>query len=751
MSRKVLVASSLALCLAAAFAAIFRTAAPASSVFPERADADSLAASTSEPLLARPSADAGEAERAPTTSADDAELAAVPGPGDTDLSLPHAFAVEFKVVGACGEPLSGAQIFLAPPLAILNRAGETNQDGLLRVEWRGRVPRMTMTCGALQGDDWSGLRTVDVLAGATQRRTLQLGPPAATVSIAHNSPELEQVAQILLARVQGESHAFRIVSHTALVHPGRPECESPPELGAQLHPGVVFVGADPPQPPPPPPPQSLPTVQEAEALARYASSLHFLNATQMRAPLLVEFELDANFNHAVLWQRELSVALIRGRIAPAEPLPPRAKLSGVARDGNGNPVRGAMVQFFCTARTWTTTGEDGAFEFGELEPGSTAEVVVGGGLHGRASARFTFQAGDDLRWEPVLDRGLEVRARLVDDAGHALGGWTVQVENSSDEPAWSCAAITDDQGRFAIPNCPAGPLRLAAFDASIENLAFPSAWLPVSAGARESVIEIVDARTGSIRVWPRDTNGAQLEGAIVRVWQVATGRGAWMTNADDGSLRIAGLARGLYRIEVGTATNGWRDLGSVWVDDERELEVDSPRFECSGTLELAAAPLSSLANDVRFAIYARGDETDHLVHVFDEAPPERFTLPAGRYVLVAGGDELAPRGFAFEIRAATATRLALESERGASTELAFDVDDGAEPMGTLTIRLVDPATGSVLAVREIGECERRAVWRVHLERRAYRVEARDAHGCAATLDLDGAALESKLVRLRSGD
>jgi hypothetical protein len=176
---------------------------------------------------------------------------------------------------------------------------------------------------------------------------------------------------------------------------------------------------------------------------------------------------------------------------------------------------------------------------------------------------------------------------------NALSGVRVELWSVSPTFLWCDATITDDEGRFAIPNVPAGALELHVYASGVMN---PRSTFPIRAVRAVFApgdlgliaLDVDEIVASSLALTLLEPHGDPLPGAEVRVWQSSTGRGCFAGEPDEtGKLVLQGLPHGAYRVEAG-GPFGWRDLGTVWVD--RDTELSPVRFAPASSAELEADP-----------------------------------------------------------------------------------------------------------------------------------------------------------------
>jgi hypothetical protein len=346
---------------------------------------------------------------------------------------------------------------------------------------------------------------------------------------------------------------------------------------------------------------------------------------------------------------------------------PKARIAGVVLDELGSPVEGAVVA------VWTGSAEHTARSDAEgrysLDVPCQTELALfaGGDDEGIARKLVTVrEEGAELSLDLVLERGLELRGVLKDAGGAPLANW--QIELASDDPRapWSDGTFTAEDGSFAIPNLPDAPASLLVRD--------PSAWhrLPalvvssVRPGAGELALELPkgDARNAALEVALRDAAGAQPASSSVRVWQLASGRGAWLPLEQAGSYRVAGLPAGRYRVEAGASGLGWADGGDVWLapGEQRRLET----LELSAPSRLAvtlSSPATDFGGDLGWQLFRVSDDVLSLQAAGPLAEPFDGELAAGSYALRVTGARFAAHVFEAIV------------EPGESTVLELDLDD----------------------------------------------------------------------------
>ncbi len=149
-------------------------------------------------------------------------------------------------------------------------------------------------------------------------------------------------------------------------------------------------------------------------------------------------------------------------------LGPGATVAGTVRDEAGQAVAGAVVssaERSDISYSRVRTSADGSFRLEGLASG-TVRILASAERLGKAETTLPLEGGRTTPWSPVLDGGLRILGRLEDSRGVPLAGWSVVADNPS--RVVSCTGerftvygTTDDQGRFALVNCPDWELHLS--------------------------------------------------------------------------------------------------------------------------------------------------------------------------------------------------------------------------------------------------------------------------------------------------
>jgi protocatechuate 3,4-dioxygenase beta subunit len=184
--------------------------------------------------------------------------------------------------------------------------------------------------------------------------------------------------------------------------------------------------------------------------------------------------------------------------------------------------------------------EDGSYRLVGVKPGEF-EVRADGHGKGKASARLTGQAGEEVRWDAQLTLGLEILGRVVDESGKPVGKALVGAEGKGCVHAW---IWTDREGRFRFSNCKEVPHKLAVRVGESPPSAEQEEVMP---GKGEVALVLRAAARPSAFLIGKvlDPEGMPAETAHLVMSGLET-----KYPEKDGSFRIGPLSPGRYRLEV---------------------------------------------------------------------------------------------------------------------------------------------------------------------------------------------------------
>ncbi len=234
-----------------------------------------------------------------------------------------------------------------------------------------------------------------------------------------------------------------------------------------------------------------------------------------------------------------------------------AAVSGTLRSRRGDPVAGETVQLQSAAlgtRYTATSGADGAFVMGAVEPGSDYRVTV----HPRGAYENYWQqdieidhpgTGIEITLEPLASGRLT--GRMIDVEGYPLPGFTVLLKSTKSQRRY-VTVTSDDGGYFIVEDAPAGNLMF--FTRSDPR--FGITGITLEQGTTVGTEVVVDWGDNELVGRVADQNRAPVAGAAVRLTWQHSHRGTrsnslrrTVTDAA-GSFRFTRLGPGPHQIQV---------------------------------------------------------------------------------------------------------------------------------------------------------------------------------------------------------
>jgi hypothetical protein len=488
---------------------------------------------------------------------------ALPAPAEDS----YLYRLSGQILDADDLPLGGAEIFLGPRLHAMNVVAKTDEAGRFSVAFFGRRPAIDVLFTAEHGGQSLGLRELHLSSSAPFH--LRAGLPAANAvfQIALDGSEAEPT--IGFGAVEEARTTFTLAQgfFAASTLGGAPALQSSGDGG--------FLS------------WKLPSPCEAARLeAKVSAEMVLTDALKLGVAaggMLPKVEL-----HAAQGALEFASGLAASEAEIFEAAAPGVEITGLVLDAAGEPVPGAWVRCGLAGEScaMVQAEPDGSFRLADLTPGELF-LRAGGGDEGLATTSLALGSGEHATWTARLDRGDEIAGRLVDPRGKPLARRLVEILGRTPAEAWSDFTFTDEQGRFAVPNCASLAYAVRVFPAETFE-GFPAT---VAEGARPGALgDLVldeDAATGAIDLVALDAAGEPATDVEVRVVREGSGEARLLalSKSEEGvRWRLEGLAPGAYELEAGTPT-GWLDFGRVFVEAGATVELGQ-RFDRPGAVEL---------------------------------------------------------------------------------------------------------------------------------------------------------------------
>jgi len=536
----------------------------------------------------------------------DTTVAAEPAGAPPEQRL--AAELEVLVTDLDGVPAPGVEILAAPPAHPLNVAGETGADGRLLVRWTPRAGAGELVVALrARGRSLGGLRRFVVPLGVRRRLVAAIDP------LLLPRDELAS-ARVTLALTRRGTLYESLDSHTAL---------------------ALLVGGEPPD-------RRLrvgPLEPVVERLEDGRAAFVADRGPADRYPQGEAFEVLGAIVSTHADGEEASTARVRGIVSDLAGLP-AAGVRLAARTAGGELV------------ATTRSGATGEFEL--TVPAGALELLAGSSdEHGDVESRV-LDPGDDQAWNPFVDRGLALTGRVLDPTSAPRGGAHLQATHPlPGGDLWLGIALTDAEGRFALPNCPA---QVLAVDFSLPTVA---GGLPlarhesVAPGGAPWEVSLDPAATVGVDLRPLDDDPAGPLAAEVRVWDEAGSSGARLrVPGAAGTACAFALPPGAWTLTLGASGPHWSQPVSITLELGDDVDLGPVDLGAGGWLELEAPAAGEHHRVVR-----QDGSTESLV--LDAAHAETLVraLPAGRYRVEVRSEEATPRSVEVEVHAGQTTRF----------------------------------------------------------------------------------------------
>lgn len=372
-------------------------------------------------------------------------------------------------------------------------------------------------------------------------------------------------------------------------------------------------------------------------------------------------------------------------------------LVGTVRDRDGKPVAEAAVR---TSRRrdpdprLSLSAADGTFRMSGLDTG-VIPIRAEHASAGKAETSVQGQPGEVVRWDVVLDAG-------VQQAGRVLGP-----EDVPQHPAYLtaedaagnhlCSTETDAGGRFVVTNCPAGqPIHLSTKRTGM----FTEQKLTFVASSEELVIRLPTPEWAYVEGTVLDPDGEPR--VNVRARLLVPGEPSPILRPDPatGRFRFGPLPPGSCGMRF--SCDDLPDLSvSPRILARNEIwDVGTLRFERGGTavVQLITDTSEPLPEHRVSVLTPAGEWRDSFL--VREGTGRTPPLASGTWLLQVALDGFAARQQAFDIRAGVEARLDVPLQRGVPCEVTFEAPADLDQSIDVVVR---DATGSIVL--------RRGAWR----------------------------------------
>lgn len=421
-------------------------------------------------------------------------------------------------------------------------------------------------------------------------------------------------------------------------------------------------------------------------------------------------------------------------------------LEGVVRDVTGAPVSGARMQVRVPGdglfeELVTICDDDGRYRFDHLVTGEIEVRADGLDNRGMASTTLVIDGQDRLTWSPVLDRGLLIEGRLIDEDGAPLVNYEVyagapsldvhrfHLDPTMHDFSWlkgpdagdsyfdldqispdvlrrfRRSSITDGEGRFRFANCEDRVYPLEVYERSGGG-GLPCAWHEGAVpGGREIVLRVHDRDRPRSHFAGRvvTMSGEPLAGLMVRARSPL--RQYWRAEAmtaKDGSFRLGPLGAAEFFVSVEPDSHGAHalgifelspgevhDFGEVRVGEPGALEVRVVRAD-GEPIGLPRVWLFDADRMLRSGVYFGGDTVRA-----DNIAPGSYRL----CIQGEGDSKISWSEHAIEVQPGRVTRDTVEVNVGVSRTVRILPPEGFDRLeGKLSLEVLD-SFGATVAMR----------------------------------------------------
>lgn len=348
-------------------------------------------------------------------------------------------------------------------------------------------------------------------------------------------------------------------------------------------------------------------------------------------------------------------------------------IRGVVRKPDGSPAPKAEVlhgSWQATQHIQTYCDEQGAFEIRGLPVGA----VVMRAEHddeGKVQETLTLASGAVLEHDFVLSRGLEVRGRVTDQDGNPVAKVSVEAtaERTPKAKHWMRYTRTDEDGRYAITNCP--------IDRAID-VEFSSK--PIEPRR----IRDYDPRKGPLDITVRKIGSdAYIVGRVVgpdgkpiagvRISPRCDARSQHLspfTTKQDGTFSFGPIPEGVWLVSMSHEAHPSRTIESHQLGGSERWDMGDVAMELGGSAVIK--PQSVPGKDLYFMIAdTRSSARWSMLPANEPVTP---ILRPGDYLLQAWGKRAAAQVVKFTILAGQRIEIPLHTEAGHKQHLEFTYD-----------------------------------------------------------------------------
>ncbi|MBI3820827.1 MAG: sigma-70 family RNA polymerase sigma factor [Planctomycetes bacterium] len=364
-------------------------------------------------------------------------------------------------------------------------------------------------------------------------------------------------------------------------------------------------------------------------------------------------------------------------------------LAGTVRDGGGSPVADCQIEINGARGPdgfLDFTKKDGTFRIVGL-PSTMLDAVAFAPKLGRISAKLQGAPGEEVHWNPIIDAGIALVGRVVDEKGAPQANCTIFAQPSdynSKANLHGGQARTNDAGEFKLSGCPAEPMKVRVGSPPYGAITVKTIE-GVCADAGELIITIpkIDV-SGKIRGRLVDSQSNPIANASVLAYRRGS---SGIQNAHeiaaDGTFEIVDIVPGDYYLDIKAPNVGIYKSGVRHVNTHETCDFGVIKIEQPGTLVVhPRVKGDARVNNLGMSTMNR-ERLSGIGIQMDNSGDFRASLEPGKYQILyedwRSVGATAARVLDVEIHSGEETSAEFEVARGAAREFKLTYPKDATP------------------------------------------------------------------------
>jgi Carboxypeptidase regulatory-like domain len=561
-----------------------------------------------------------------------------------DITLKDGIDVSGVVVDSAGVPVPGATIVFANWAASWPRTmGKADENGkflLRQAETRSHIGARA------EGFTPSQLLTLGASAGARIEVRIVMPAPGGSVCGTVFDPEGQPVAGAVVTLGKKSSGVGTTLAGGA--------------KGLRAAPVVVETGAD----------------------GRFRAA----GLKPGAVPVIVETETFAPWMGTVDVEAHVEAPLIV-RLAPD------VSCEGIVLDTAGKPVAGVTVRYGKYRGVivrHVRTADDGGYRFQALPPGRL-ELSIHHKTLGNAKTELQGSAGEALRWDVTLSRGLVLAGIVRGKDGGPLAGVLIEAQRppTGGRPFWGLSDRTEADGKFELIDCPEGPvinLRLRCSEyATLDRVKVDAADGPFELTMRwegKATARIVGKVVGP--------DLEPVADGRIRVIQQGDSGAGFEKIKKNGEFEVRGLRPGNYQLRINAGSFAEFVTAKRTLVSGETWDLATVQLLQGGWLHLEVKqPAGTEQERLHTSLFRLNGEFLHGTSIRGK-PWRSPRLIPGRYELKSYGTRVIPHRWPVTIRDGEETKLSITARFGNPIDFRFALPGGTDDISSLTFTVTGP-------------------------------------------------------------